>query len=285
MTENVMPELESLNIQPAKEVIRGIFMERIVTAKGFDKAKAFVGNILMPTPLAVLKGAEILSKGTINVEGMGDIVVVDVGGATTDIHSIADGKPSNSEVIQKGLPEPVSKRTVEGDLGLRINAASIYEYWKKLGKDSLLGCPPAEMDTYVSQIKALTSRTPNSSAEYDLDNSMASIAVDMAIERHAGKLKTFYLPGGDRYFMQTGKDLTEVKCVIGTGGIFKYGRNVGKILSYATFKETTPFSLRPKKPEFYVDSEYMLFACGLLSTVAPDVAARILRRQLLRVAP
>ena len=50
---------------------------------------------------------------------------VDIGGATTDVYSIAEGKPTIENVIIKGLPEPFSKRTVEGDLGMRYSLSSL----------------------------------------------------------------------------------------------------------------------------------------------------------------
>ena len=88
---------------------------------------SFVGDILMPTPPAVLQAAQLLAEGCEGESGIGELVLVDVGGATTDIHSIATGHPSRSDWIPRGLPEPRAKRTVEGDLGLRWNAEGIVE--------------------------------------------------------------------------------------------------------------------------------------------------------------
>ena len=79
----------------------------------------------MPTPAAVLEAARLLSLGTGSEAGWGDLMVVDVGGATTDVHSIGEGRPREPGVILKGLPEPVAKRTVEGDLGMRVSAPSL----------------------------------------------------------------------------------------------------------------------------------------------------------------
>ena len=73
----------------------------------------------MPTPQAVLNAARLLAYGTSGEQGIGELMVVDVGGATTDVHSVATGEPGDAEMVPKGLPEPVIKRTVEGDLGMR----------------------------------------------------------------------------------------------------------------------------------------------------------------------
>ena len=53
--------------------------------------------------------------------------MVDIGGATTDVHSVGAGTPMRDGVVQYGLPEPFVKRTVEGDLGMRHNARTIAE--------------------------------------------------------------------------------------------------------------------------------------------------------------
>ena len=81
-------------------------------------------------------------------------------------------------------------------------------------------------------------------------------------------------------FTQAGKNLSEIGTVIGTGGIFKYGKDTREILLGCTFRKESPLSLRPKNPRLLVDKAYLMFACGLLSTVAPEIAIRILRKQL-----
>ena len=119
ITDNVMPEVNVLNVEPAREMIRKVFIDRIIEAKGLKKAEDFVEEILMPTPTAVLRASQLLSRGVGPEKGLGDLVIVDVGGATTDVHSIGIGNPIQGGVVRKGLPEPLAKRTVEGDLGIR----------------------------------------------------------------------------------------------------------------------------------------------------------------------
>ena len=127
VTENVMPEFNVLNIEPARGAIREVFIDRIVHAKGIDRAQAMFDRVLMPTPAAVMEGARLLADGCDGLAGLGELLVVDPGGATTDVHSVASGEPSRAGVIPQGLPEPRVKRTVEGDLGMRHNVAAIDE--------------------------------------------------------------------------------------------------------------------------------------------------------------
>ena len=125
--ENVMPKFNELNIGPAQAKIREIFLDRIIKAKGLSQASQLISGIMMPTPAAVLAAMELLSRGTRSEKGLGELVAVDVGGATTDIYSMTDGAPDRAGTILKGLPEPYAKRTVEGDIGMRYSAAGIAE--------------------------------------------------------------------------------------------------------------------------------------------------------------
>ncbi len=92
--------------------------------------------MVLPTPMAVLEGIRLGADGTASEKGWGDMLVVDVGGATTDVHSIGNGLPAGENVIARGLAEAYAKRTVEGDLGIRFNAATI---WRASGLDELAG--------------------------------------------------------------------------------------------------------------------------------------------------
>jgi len=100
VTKNVMPEINVLQVEPARQAIRELYLQEITKAKGLDVIQEEVG-LAMPTPLAVMKAGELFNK----VTGK-EVVIVDVGGATTDVHSFCEGKPRGSGVVLKGLPEP-----------------------------------------------------------------------------------------------------------------------------------------------------------------------------------
>ena len=63
VTENVLPELDKLNVLPARGLIRQVFLDTIIEAKGLKRAEAFVDSILMPTPMAVLNAGQLLAQG------------------------------------------------------------------------------------------------------------------------------------------------------------------------------------------------------------------------------
>jgi len=286
VTENVMPELNTLNVEPARAVIRDVFADHIVRAKGLDRAQRFLDGIVMPTPMAVLEAAKLLAAGEAGDPGMGDLVVVDVGGATTDVHSVAGGEPADPTVILKGLPQPFAMRTVEGDLGLRANAPSI------LARAAGLRCLPDELrealdGEHVARWAVLAqdhvSTTAATPAEVSFDVALARAAVHLAVERHAGTVRTVYTARGPRN-VQEGKDLGRAATVIGTGGIFRgSARASSTILSEACASERDPSSLRPREPAGYVDEHYALFAGGLLAGVAPEAGLAVLRESLQEV--
>jgi len=233
--------------------------------------------------MAVLRAAKLLAEGVKNCDGalgLGDLVVVDVGGATTDVHSIGEGKATQSSVVTKGLPEPHEKRTVEGDLGIRYNASHILE---TVGSQSVLsnsGLPHgSDVKARVAELVTHIDSVPQCAEDNALDIGLARCAVDQAITRHAGRLEVMYTLSGPVY-VQFGKDLTTVQTLIGTGGIFSYGREPRRVLEAALFNELESFSLRPKAPRLYIDHQYILFAIGLLSEVVPEKALRVAIKNL-----
>ena len=62
--ENVMPKLNIPNVEPVQELIRSIFLKKIVLAKGLSQAEELIKGILMPTPAAMLEAMKLLAKGT-----------------------------------------------------------------------------------------------------------------------------------------------------------------------------------------------------------------------------
>ncbi|NQU60903.1 MAG: glutamate mutase L [Rhodospirillales bacterium] len=271
ITENVMPEFGTLNVEPARAAIRQVFIERIVHAKGIDKAADMFDAVLMPTPAAVLEGARLLSEGTANTPGLGPLVVVDVGGATTDVHSVASGEPTGEGVIFHGLPEPHLKRTVEGDLGMRINAKAIAE---AAGLDKLAAAAGIDEGRARDILDAITGNVehlPKDEDEKRFDEALASAALGLAVARHAGAVSIVQTVSGP-VSMQTGKDLGAVLTLIGTGGVLAHGGNAAAVLASGLADPKEPQSLRPKAPELLLDGDYLLFACGLLADLEPEAA-------------
>ncbi|MCL4516751.1 MAG: methylaspartate mutase accessory protein GlmL [Firmicutes bacterium] len=303
ITGNVMPELGKLNVEPARVTIRSVFMERIVAAKGLKRAENFVEGVVMPTPAAVLAAAELIAKGVPGEPGLGELMIIDIGGATTDVHSVATGDPTKPGVTPKGLPEPYAKRTVEGDLGMRYSALSLVEaagverVAKGIGQagqaglggrkgledlEGREGLDEERIRSIAQDLNRHTDKVPVTEEEYQIDTGLGYVATEMAVERHVGYLETVYTPFGASY-LQYGKDLTKLECVIGTGGVVIYGRNPRLVLQGALFDQAKPDLLKPITPKFFLDAKYILSAVGLLAEIAPATALRVMKRYLAEI--
>jgi len=274
VTDNVMPEFNVLHIEPARAAIRQVFIDRIVHAKGIDRAQAEFDRVLMPTPAAVLEGARLLADGCDGISGLGALLVIDPGGATTDVHSVANGEPSAPGVIVQGLPEPRVARTVEGDLGMRHNAANIVELVGVGAIAAEAGLDTASVAALVAEISADFDRLPRTAGEIALDRALVCAAVKHAVIRHCGTVDTVHTVTGP-VAVQHGKDLSEVNAVIGTGGALVHNPDPRSVLEMALADPAMPRSLRPKAPKLLLDRHYLLYACGLLGTVEPQAALEI----------
>lgn len=284
ITSNVMPQLSKLNVEPAREEIRKVFMDKIIDAKGLSNAEELVKGILMPTPAAVLKAARILSEGSDEESGLGDLIVIDIGGATTDVHSIADGEPTKAGVTVRGLEEPFAKRTVEGDLGMRYSAVSLREAAGSRKMRKYLGDTTRKIDIDASckyRIEHIK-MVPMTKEEIDFDEAMAKVATELSMERHVGTIEHTLTPMGAMY-TQIGKDLMDVKYVIGTGGVLIHSENPQDILKAGAFNEENPIYLKPRNAKYMLDKTYILSAMGLFSQYYPDKAVRIMKKYLVQV--
>src|SRR6478609_9671890 len=126
VVDNVLPRIDVENAGPAREVIRELFIERVVRAKGLSTTSAFFDSVVMPTPAAVLACAELIAEPPEGLAGAGSAVIIDVGGATTDLHSVLAPGPPRRRTSRVGPAPARSGRTVEGDLGVRWNADVVY---------------------------------------------------------------------------------------------------------------------------------------------------------------
>lgn len=274
VTENVMRSLGDLNVDPARATIREVFMQKIVDAKGLRDAESMVQSVAMPTPAAVMRAAQLLAEGTDRCEGWGELMVVDVGGATTDVHSIAEGGPQERTVILRGLPEPFAKRTVEGDLGLRVSAASLLQSIGERQLKEEIGEAELDVEEVVDELANHVEHVARNSRDWAVDEGMAHAAVRISVERHVGRLQEMRLPAG-YCFVQFGKDLSRIGHLIGTGGIFTYGEHPFRVLRGGLADPRNPLVLKPKNPRLWIDVPYVLWAAGLLADIEPDAAFKL----------
>jgi uncharacterized protein (TIGR01319 family) len=283
---NVLPRLDTVEVEPAQELIREIFIAHITKAKGLDKAADFIGGPIIPTPKATLQAAALLADGAGGEPGIGSLLVLEVGGATTNVHSVMDQSLVTPQTVLRGLPESRIKRTVEGDLGIRYNAPTIYDF---IGRDaflkglrSLYPCVDEhgfDPDAHIDFLCKNVGHAPDAEPGLDADIVLAESAGSIAVERHAGTVRQEFSVVGE-ILVQQGKNLLDAENVIGTGGIFRYGLHPERVLRSALFNPETPWSLKPRAPKTFVDRDYMLYGIGLLAEHHPVPALRIAKKYL-----
>lgn len=277
---NVMPKFGTLQIEPTQKQIREIFLNRIIQAKGLSRATELLSDIIMPTPSAVLQAMELLANGYEDEIGIGELVAVDVGGATTDVYSIADGMPEHMNTVYKGLPEPYAKRTVEGDIGMRYSIQGVVDAQGIERISQLSGLEKEKAMDLIADLKENTDKLPNGDKELEaLDFAVASCAIDEAVTRHSGTISETYTMMGQT-FVQEGKNLTKVKQIVVTGGSLIHAARTEEIAVHALYSPENPTSLKPKSADVWIDKTYILAAMGLLSSYYPKTALRIMKKEL-----
>ncbi|NDV59661.1 methylaspartate mutase accessory protein GlmL [Bacteroides sp. 519] len=272
ITDNVMPTFNKLNIEPARKSICDVFIRKIIDAKGLSEIQQMASVPIIPTPLAVMDACELLSKGTDKTLGIGDFMAIDLGGATTDVYSMADGLPHMSNMLVKGLPEPFSKRTVEGDLGMRYSLHSLIEEAR---------VEDAHQLAWAEKCIANPDTIATCAEEQHMDEAFAHSAVQIAVERHCGYMESSYTPLGE-VFTLTGKDLTHLIYIIGIGGAIINSSNPADILKGALHNPLKPHLLKPHQAEYLLDSRYIFASMGLLSRIEPELALHLMKKEIVQ---
>ena len=266
IAENVYPRLDALNIEPVRKVIHAAFERHIVSAPGMEHIRELVTGAILPTPGAVMEAAMLL------YEEIGDCCVLDIGGATTDVHSVTQGSDEIAQLLT--APEPFNKRTVEGDLGLFVNAHHLVKLIGEAKLSRELGLDvPAVMRDYQA--------IPASDEQFRLTTRLCLEAGLTAISRHAGHLRHYYTPQG-RATAAEGKDLTQVKTIIGTGGALTRLPERESILRKLADCNAGGTMLYPKPGVMRLafDESYIMASLGVLAKTNPQAAKQLLRSTL-----
>src|SRR3954454_19418989 len=226
---NVMPRLGELQIDAAREAILRAFLDHVIGGKGLSASPDFERMVRMPTPEAVLEATKLLSRGTEAVPGVGDVMVVDVGGTTTDVHSNRLAEAVTPGVEEPLLPPPPTLRTVEGDLGLRSGAAGVFAADRRWIQAEA-GLDEAALGQAVSFRSEDSKWLPEGAEEAHLDHLLAVSCATHAVRRHCGTMLLSRGEAGPPTLVRDGADLREVELVLGTGGVFAHRRDGREIL-------------------------------------------------------
>jgi uncharacterized protein (TIGR01319 family) len=265
-TENVLPRIGVLNPAPARAAIRAVFLRHVIGGKRLSRGPRFVSLVRGATPDIVLTAVELLAA-----QADQDLVVVDVGGATTDVYSVLSPDPEREPEVAGTLWH---SRTVEGDLGVRWNAPGIVEAARQ--ERLLASTEESRLATAAAERAACPGALPDGAADRAVDLRLATLAATIALRRHARGEPVG--PAGPR---RGGKDLSRVRLVVGSGGVFRHAgpeEAVG-VLDRALDDPGGGWAV-PRRATTGTDARGVLAAAGLLAAENPVAADALLRRHL-----
>lgn len=263
-TENVLPDVGELAPGPARQAIREVFLRHVIGGKGLSRRRRFQGMrfgemVRAVTPDTVLAGVSTVA-GTDG--GAGAILVVDVGGATTDVYSAVSAVEEKPERV---VALPNDRRTVEGDIGMRSNAIGVVA---EAVAERLLDDTEASALAEIAELRcAATGWVPVEPSDWDHDVRLAGLAAVIALRRHLRLVGGALGPHG-------------AGLLVLSGGVF---RNAGAahLATVDSMLSRDPV-LRPvlKQARTVVDTDYVLAPVGLLAGAGRETAATALAATL-----
>ncbi len=239
ITPNVMPEINDFRIEVVNEAIRELFQTVIIRGKGFDVVEEYMDTPFIPTPRAAFRGINLLANGYGDEPGLGNILALDIGGATTDFYSnVSDNPlyqfPGNDprrhvkRTILKTPNVPLVFRRVEGKYGLSYNAENLKELERYQdgsmaeelshyllmrfsaefypGEDQFRrfvhshnGTYQVDLDNYLTWISRNPHKTPQTAVENAAGSFLAKEIMAAATGKHVGNVEET-----ETYFLQHG---------------------------------------------------------------------------------
>jgi uncharacterized protein (TIGR01319 family) len=247
-TDNVLPDVGELAPGPARAAIREVFLSHVIGGKGLSRSSRFRRLVRTVTPDAVLSGVAVLATQ----QEDGAVLVVDVGGATTDVYSAVstmDDAPARTVAL------PADRRTVEGDLGMRVSAPGVVA---EAVAERLL---PADTDLAekAGRRNENVDFVPVTDEEREADLRIAELAATIAIRRHLRMIDGRLGPKGAATLVLSGGVFRHAESVVPTEEALR--RNLGPIL---------------KDAQVVVDRDGRLGPAGLLAQAGRDDTARAL---------
>ena len=269
IVDNVFPRPGEIQITATRESVRELFLRHITKAKGLDELMEQLKTQCEPTPLAVSRAVSSVADED------GPVVLVDLGGATTDVHSLGDQRVERRAVE---IPSPQVMRTVEGDLGMRWGAPGTVGAMSESSRRRVEATVSCDVVTEAARRRADPGFIPLSENDRFIDAALATAAVTVAVERHAGRVVVKHRPWGDRYQV-VGKDLRPTQLLIATGGAFRHVDDPVAVVNAAL--NDIEGVQAPEKPRIAIDTDYALYAIGLLARMEPVLARTLAKNTLL----
>ena len=262
---NLLPTVDEEALGPARDKIHDLFLEHVMQqAPGFPRLLAWADAPVIPTPSAV---GSILGLAA-RREGM-NVLCVDIGGATTDVFSVMDGRFT---------------RTVSANLGVSYSAAFVLA---EAGLEGIMRWLPFEVDgerlrdTLMNKTVRPTT-IPDSPQELQIEQALAREALRLSLIQHrlfavpqAGAAGRRNIDGG----FSTGAareslvDMMRVDLIVGSGGVLSHAPRMDQTVAMIIDAFEPRGVTRVAK-----DSIFMMPHLGVLSGTDEAAAASVFER-------
>jgi uncharacterized protein (TIGR01319 family) len=238
VADNVLPDIGRLAPESARTAIREVFLEHVIGGAKLSRDPRLRAWVRAVTPDAVLEGVSVLA-GLRSGAAVPGVVVLDVGGATTDVYCVPDPDAEQATLGREAVGVPARRRTVEGDLGVSSSV------------DDLRTAARAEGLTVGDDPLAL-----------------GEAAATVALRRHL-RAEAAYGPGG--------AGARGAGLVVLSGGVFRHAdpAAVDDVVARLAADRGGAGSVLTGA-QVTVDRRYVLAAAGLLAAEHPAAAAGVL---------
>jgi uncharacterized protein (TIGR01319 family) len=236
--DNVIPDIGRLAPESARTAIREVFLEHVIGGERLSTDPRLRAWVRAVTPDAVLSGVALLARLRAGVDDPG-VLVLDVGGATTDVYCVPDPDAEQATLGREAVGVPARRRTVEGDLGVFSSAADL---------------------RVAAAAEGLTVE--------DGPLALGAAAATVAVRRHL-RAEAAYGPGG--------AGARGVGLVVLSGGVFRHAEPAA-LDAVVTRLAADRGGAGPvlSGSDVVVDVRYVLAAAGLLAAEHPEAAAGLL---------
>lgn len=267
IVDNLRPVLEVENTEPARSAIHELFMEHVMShAPGYDKLMKWTDVPIMPTPagegLAIQLIAKVFEK---NVLGVG------LGGATTNVYSVVDGK---------------FVRSVSANLGMSYSICNVL---KEAGTRNIKRWLPFDLEEEEvrnrlrnKMIRPTT--IPQTLEDLIIEHAVAREALRLGLLHHktiATRLKGIRVKRTisdmfEQELAETYIDMMKIHIIAGTGGLLSHAPSRAQSLLILTD------AFQPEGVTwFFQDSVFMMPHLGVLSTVHSEAAWQVFDKDCL----
>lgn len=292
-TDNVLPEIGELDPEPARAAIRSVFLDHVIGGKNLSADPEFVRLVRAVTPDAVLDGVSVLAEqirsgqvGLTAGTGPGSsVVVVDVGGATTDVYCVLspdaeqasltparhrDGlRQAGRRLRREAVGVPSRRRTVEGDLGLRWSTGALLA---AAADERLLSDSERQsLGAWVVTRREVLA-PPGRVEDVAIELRLAGLAVMIALRRHVRAEAAYGVSG------TAGASARSASTVVLSGGSIRHASPAqGADLVAAVLDDRGGARGVLLDADVRCDSRYVLAAVGLLARDYPAAARGLVR--------